>query len=47
MNERMARVRARFLELTESRTGDERVRQQLMEVLERWFLLGRENSRAL
>ena len=33
--------RARFKELAESRTGDERIRQQLMEVLERWFVLGR------
>ncbi|MHB1422882.1 MAG: Eco57I restriction-modification methylase domain-containing protein [Gemmataceae bacterium] len=44
VNERMGRVRKRFLELAQSRTGDERVRQQLMEVLERWFVLGRENG---
>jgi hypothetical protein len=35
-------ARARFRELAESRTGDERIREQLMEVLERWFVLGRE-----
>jgi methylase of polypeptide subunit release factors len=34
---------ARLKELAESRTGDERVRAQLMEVLERWFVLGRES----
>jgi hypothetical protein len=39
---RLERARARFRELAESRTGDERYRQQLMEVLERWFVLGHE-----
>jgi hypothetical protein len=42
VNERLEKAAARFKELAESRTGDERVRQQLMEVLERWFVLGRE-----
>ena len=41
LNVRLDKARARFGELAESRTGDERVRQQLMEVLERWFVLGR------
>ena len=39
---RLEKARARFRELAESRTSDERVREQLMEVLERWFVLGRE-----
>ena len=42
VNERMEKARARFKELAESRTGDEQVREQLMEVLERWFAAGRE-----
>jgi hypothetical protein len=42
VNVRIEKSAARFKELAESRTGDERVRQQLMEVLERWFVLGRE-----
>ena len=44
VNVRMDKALARFKELAESRTGDERVRQQLMEVLERWFALGREGA---
>jgi hypothetical protein len=44
VNVRLDKARARFRELSESRTGDERVRQQLMEVLERWFVLGREDT---
>lgn len=42
VNARIDKAVARFRELAESRTGDERVRQQLMELLERWFVLGRE-----
>jgi cob(I)alamin adenosyltransferase len=42
VNRRIEGARARFKELSESRTGDERVQQQLMGVLERWFVLGRE-----
>jgi len=42
VNVRMEKARGRFKELAESRTSDERVRGQLMEVLERWFVLGRE-----
>jgi len=45
VNERMEKVRARFRELAESRTGDERMQRQLMEVLVRWFVLGREAAR--
>ena len=41
VNVRLAKATARFKELAESRTGDERVREQLMEALERWFVLGR------
>jgi hypothetical protein len=46
VNVRMGKATARFKELAESRTGDERVRQQLMEVLERWFVVGREGNAA-
>ncbi|MBM4029405.1 MAG: hypothetical protein FJ280_29015 [Planctomycetes bacterium] len=42
VNVRMEKALARFRELAESRTGDERVRQQLAEVLLRWFVQGRE-----
>jgi hypothetical protein len=38
---RLEPVRSRFQELAASRTGDEGVRRQLMDVLERWFVLGR------
>ncbi len=44
INTRIESARGRLKELAESRTGDERVRQQLMEVLERWFVLGREET---
>ena len=44
VNIRLENARGRLKELAESRTGDERVRQQLMEVLERWFVLGREET---
>ncbi len=42
VNRRIERARARFQELSESRTGDERAQEQLVEALERWFVLGRE-----
>jgi hypothetical protein len=42
VNRRVERARTRFKELAESRTGDERVQAQLVEVLERWFVVGRE-----
>jgi len=43
---RLEKTRARFRELAENRTSDERVREELMEVLERWFILGREPAMA-
>ncbi len=43
VNRRIESAARRFKELAESRTGDERVQQQLMELLERWFVLGRES----
>lgn len=45
MNVRIDKAVARFAELAESRTGDERVRQDLVEALERWFVLGRETGK--
>ena len=41
---RLDAAHSRLEELAESRTGDERVQQQLMEVSERWFVLGREET---
>ncbi|HNS18901.1 MAG TPA: N-6 DNA methylase [Sedimentisphaerales bacterium] len=46
MEVRIDKAMARFAELAESRTGDERVRQQVLEALERWFVLGREEGKA-
>jgi methylase of polypeptide subunit release factors len=46
MNRRIAAAAARLDELAKSRTGDERIREQLMEVLQRWFVLGRELPKA-
>jgi methylase of polypeptide subunit release factors len=45
INVRIDNANIRFKELADSRTGDERVRQQLVEVLERWFVLGREANK--
>lgn len=45
VDRRVEAARARFKELTESRTGDERVQTQLMEVLERWFVVGRATAK--
>jgi hypothetical protein len=45
VNVRLDKALARFRELAESRTSDERVREQLAEVLERWFVLGREAAK--
>lgn len=42
VNDRLEKTQARFRELAESRTGDERVRKQLLEALERWFIVGRD-----
>lgn len=42
MNVRIDKAVARFTELAESRTGDERVQQALVEAVERWFVLGRD-----
>ncbi|MBI4578648.1 MAG: hypothetical protein HY718_03045, partial [Planctomycetes bacterium] len=45
VNVRMAKAAARFNELAASRTSDERVRAQLVEVLERWFVLGQQETK--
>lgn len=45
VNVRIDKAVARLTELAESRTGDERVREQLVEVLQRWFVLGRETDK--
>jgi hypothetical protein len=45
VNVRLDKAFARFRELAESRTSDERVREQLAEVLERWFVLGRKTTK--
>ena len=45
VDRRVERARARFKELAESRTGDERVQEQLIESLERWFVVGRATAK--
>jgi methylase of polypeptide subunit release factors len=45
INVRVDKATARFKELADSRTSDERVRGQLVEVLERWFVLGRQTAK--
>ncbi len=45
VDRRVERARARFKELAESRTADERVQNQLVEVLERWFVVGRRTPK--
>jgi hypothetical protein len=42
VNERLEKASVRFRQLAESRTGDLRIQAQLLDVLERWFVLGRE-----
>lgn len=42
INERLEKARVRFRELAESRTGDQRVQEQLVDVVQRWFVLGRD-----
>ena len=46
VNQRVEKAVARFKELAESRTSDERIQEQLMEVLERWFVLGRTTTKS-
>lgn len=43
LSQRMKKTRARFKDLAESRTGDERIQAQLSEILERWYVLGKES----
>jgi hypothetical protein len=45
-NERLDKAAARFSDLAASRTGDERIQGQLRELLDRWFVLGREPTKA-
>jgi hypothetical protein len=45
INVRMDKALTRFRELAESRTSDERIREQLAEVLQRWFVQEREASK--
>ncbi|MEX2141711.1 MAG: N-6 DNA methylase [Pirellulales bacterium] len=44
VNERVERAMARFTELTESRTSDEKMRTRILEALQRWFVVGRVRS---
>ena len=41
LDRRVEITKARFQELAESRTGDERIQDQLAELLMRWFVVGR------
>jgi hypothetical protein len=45
VNDRLKKAGERFRELAESRTGDDRIREQLVEVLESWFVKGREAAK--
>jgi methylase of polypeptide subunit release factors len=44
VDRRVERARARFKELAESRTGDERLQGQLLELLIHWFVAGRAST---
>jgi hypothetical protein len=46
LNVRVDQAVARFTELAASRTGDERVRRQLVEAVTRWFVLGRDTGKS-
>ena len=46
VDRRIESARARFKELADSRTGDERVQDQLLEVLEHWFVVGRRAAKS-
>ena len=41
---RLAEARTAFSELVESRTGDSRIRKQLLDVLQLWFVRGRDEE---
>ena len=41
---RLAEARTAFSELVESRTGDSRIREQLLDVLQLWFVRGRDEE---
>jgi hypothetical protein len=45
VDSRMGAARSKFEELAASRTGDERVRGQLLDALMRWFVAGRAQER--
>lgn len=44
LNHRHERAMARLRELAEIRTGDEELRQQVLGLLERWFVVGKPNA---
>jgi len=44
MKDRIERANAHFGELAESRTSDDRIRAQLIEVLERWYIQGKRTK---
>jgi hypothetical protein len=41
IEDRVEKARSRFKDLAQSRTSDERLQVQLMEILERWYVLGK------
>ena len=45
LEERMVKALGRFKELAESRTEDAKARGQIMEAVERWFVLGRQPAK--
>lgn len=44
LTERIHAARTRFIELAESRTSDPRLQAQIIDLLMRWFVLGRAES---
>jgi hypothetical protein len=44
VDRRVESARARFKELAESRTGDQRAQNELVDVLEYWFVVGRKTA---
>jgi hypothetical protein len=42
VKDRVEKARSRFKDLTQSRTGDERIQVQVLEVLERWYVMGKK-----
>jgi hypothetical protein len=42
VEKRVEKARSRFKDLAQSRTSDERIQSQIMEILERWYIHGKD-----